>query len=160
MEGAQKLEISFFKEIVLGFPVKKVYDWLTDFPACLHFFPLLKEIEMLEKGRAKAQVGPFGYRQFNVKSNFTCEMMITVPNKEVRIASIPGGGDSDVELIFILEPIAGGKETKVTFDLNIATHQVVPRMVPVKMILLAANRTIDAALRQGFKKLSSELARP
>lgn len=138
-----------------------VYAWMSDFPASLAVFPLMKNVRELEKdARYAFRIGPFGYKEYSADAHFEATLEKQEP-RGLRIASIPGSGNTDLSAQVLLES-AGPDRTRVSFLMDASSDQKIPRLVPRKLASSIAEKAASAALKQGLKnaKRAIEQAQP
>jgi len=130
--------------------VEDVYAWMSDFPASLSVFPLMKNVREVEKDRRYAfQIGPFGYKEYRADAHFDASLE-KEENRGLRIVSIPGSGNTELSAQVLLES-AGRARTKVSFIMNASSDQKIPRLVPRRLASSIAEKAASAALKQGLK---------
>ena len=130
--------------------VEQVYDWMSNFTDALKVFPLMKNAREIEKDKKYAfQIGPFGYKNYSAEVHFEANME-REENKLVRLVSVPGSGNAETDTCLNFERI-GNNRTRVTVNMKASTDQKIPKLIPKKMVMSLAEKTVNMGLQQGMK---------
>ena len=131
---------------------------MTRFPESLRIFPLFNksDVESLDaENKAKVQ-GSFGTKNFKYVFEYDVEMKIIDDGKELSFDSIPGSGNADVCLNFLLEP-RSSDSTKVIMACDARLTPKIPKKLPTEMANIIASRTLKAVLRKAIDNIDAEL---
>ncbi len=130
--------------------VEQVYDWMSDFTEALKVFPLMKNAREIEKDKKYAfQIGPLGYKNYSAELHFEANME-REENKLVRLVSVPGSGNAEADARISFDGI-GKNRTRVTLNMKASTDQKIPKLIPKKMVVSLAEKTVNMGLQQGMK---------